>query len=164
MEKFWKAFFAAVGIGAIMSFVFYSLYKQWFTPPILERLSPHQAFVAMVIFLVLSVAALMAGVLAWMCQPILPPPGSVALPGEPTASREFFIGRWDVQPKAGETEGGSHMEYFEDGRFEGVVDQFAKSERRRTPAKGTWELLVVCKDKFYLTVNFEGREPWMGYF
>ncbi|MBC7367421.1 MAG: hypothetical protein H7343_11535 [Undibacterium sp.] len=53
MEKIWKAAFAVAGLGAIAFFVFYSLYRQWLTLPIFERLSQSQTFSVMVIFLVL---------------------------------------------------------------------------------------------------------------
>ena len=164
MEKIWKAAFAVAGIGAVAFFVFYSLYKQWLTLPIFERLSQQQTFAVMVIFLVLSFGSLIAGLVAWLRAPQTPPLAQAPVQPALEASREFFIGRWEVQQKIGAVEGGSYMDYFENGRFEGVMDQFLNGQGRRDPINGTWEIARLSKDKFCLTATFDGGGTWKGNF
>lgn len=57
-ERFWGAAIAVCGLGAIGAFVFWSLYKNWLSLPIFERMSQNQTFVIMIIFLVLTFLAL----------------------------------------------------------------------------------------------------------
>ncbi|MBC7367420.1 MAG: hypothetical protein H7343_11530 [Undibacterium sp.] len=69
-----------------------------------------------------------------------------------------------MQQKNGEIEGGSYMDYFDTGRFEGVVDQFFQGQGRRVKIRGTWEATRLAKDKFALAVNFDGGDVWQGNF
>ncbi|UXA53621.1 hypothetical protein M0D46_17035 [Xanthomonas prunicola] len=57
-DRFWKAAIAVCGLGAVGAFVFWSLYKNWLSLPIFERMSQDQTFVIMIIFLVLTFLAL----------------------------------------------------------------------------------------------------------
>ena len=68
MDKFWKAALTVAGIGAVAFFVFYSLYRQWLTLPIFPQLTQSQAFTVMLVFLVLTFLALIAGVVAWLMK------------------------------------------------------------------------------------------------
>jgi len=162
MENIWKAAFAVAGLGAIAFFVFYSLYKQWLTLAIFAKLSQAQTLAVMVIFLVLSFGSLMAGLAAWYHGHETPaPPASPAI----EASREFFIGRWEVQQKIGELEGGTYMDYLENGRFEGVDDEFIQGQGRRQKISGTWETARLATDKLSLTLNYDGTGvSWQGNF
>lgn len=63
MERFWKAALGVAGIGAIGFFVLFGLYQQWLALPIFARLSPTQTFVLMLVFLGLTFAALVAGLI-----------------------------------------------------------------------------------------------------
>jgi hypothetical protein len=56
------------------------------------------------------------------------------------------------------------MDYFENGRFEGVEDQFIQGQGRRQKISGTWEAARLATDKFSLSVNFEGAGAWQGNF
>ena len=64
MERFWRAALGVGGIAAIGAFVFWSLYKQWLSlPGIFAQLTSGQTFVLMLVFLVLTFAALIAAFL-----------------------------------------------------------------------------------------------------
>ena len=167
MEKFWKAFFALAGLCAVACIVFFALHRQWFALAIFGELSRSQTFWITVISLVLAFGFFLLGVVAWARSPfppILPPPFSVSEPGEPTATREFLIGRWDLQPKAGETESGAYMDYLENGRCEIFMGQFFRPDAPSPKLQGSWEIQVVSRDKLYLEVNFDNGQSWRGYF
>lgn len=68
MERFWKAALGIAGMGAVGFFTFYSLYKQWLSLPIFPTLTSEQAFILMLVFLVLTFLALIIGVFAWMAK------------------------------------------------------------------------------------------------
>jgi hypothetical protein len=161
MENIWKAAFAVAGVGAIAFFVFYSLYKQWLTLAVFAKLSQTQTFAVMVIFLVLTFGSLAAGLVAW--NRVHDGPAVAAAPAI-EASREFMIGRWEVQQKIGELEGGTYMDYLENGRVEGVEDEFVQGRGERHKVHGTWEATRIAKDKFSLTINLEGADAWQGNF
>ena len=166
MEKFWKAFFALAGLCAVACIVFFAIHRQWFALTIFGELTPSQTFWIAVISLVLSFGLFLVGVVAWARSPfppIPPPPFSVSEPGEPTASREFLIGRWEAPPKAGEMDGGSYMEYFENGRCEIFMTPFFKSDGPRTKVQGTWETIVVSRDKLHVAVKSDGGETVIRY-
>lgn len=54
LEKFWEVAVGIAGIGAISSFVLWSLYKHWLTVPALSRLTKDQIFKLFRLFLVLT--------------------------------------------------------------------------------------------------------------
>ena len=54
METFWEAALSVAGIGAIASFVFWSLYKHWLSVPALEKLDSNQLYGLFKLFLVLT--------------------------------------------------------------------------------------------------------------
>ncbi len=60
MDRLWKAAFAVGGVAAIGAFVFWSLYRQWLSLVIFERLSQRQTFVVMLVFLSLTFLALVS--------------------------------------------------------------------------------------------------------
>lgn len=57
-DRFWRTAIAVCGLGAVGAFVFWSLYKNWLSLPIFERLSQDQTFIIMITFLVLTFSAL----------------------------------------------------------------------------------------------------------
>lgn len=66
MNNFWKGALGVAGIGAIAFFTFLSLYKQWLTLKIFANLTSDQTFILMLVFLLLTFFALIAGVVAWL--------------------------------------------------------------------------------------------------
>lgn len=44
MRDFWEIAFTVAGLGAVVSFVLWSLYKQWLSLPIFQRMTKKQQF------------------------------------------------------------------------------------------------------------------------
>lgn len=77
----------------------------------------------------------------------------------PEATREFAIGRWQVEQKVGDMEGGSFIDYNEDGSFSGKLQQFYQGQGQRVPVHGQWYLTKLSKDQFRVTWKFDdGRQ------
>jgi len=53
-QEFWKAAVAVAAIGAVGSFVIWSLYKQWLKLPIFSRLSPRHQYSLLRLFLIFT--------------------------------------------------------------------------------------------------------------
>ena len=54
----------------------------------------------------------------------------------PEATRQFAVGRWQVEQKIAGIEGGSFVDYFEDGSFSGRQEAFIKWARAACASKG----------------------------
>ena len=90
MEKFWKAAIGVAGLGAIGSFVFWSLYTNWLSIGIFSQLTAEQTFVLMIIFLLLTFAALIAALVTYL--------KSQAAPSARTNAVAFSIpGGWTLR-------------------------------------------------------------------
>jgi hypothetical protein len=68
MDRFWKAALGVAGIGAVAFLTLLSLYQKWLTLPIFSQVDSNQTFVLMLVFLVLTFSALIAGLVAWRMQ------------------------------------------------------------------------------------------------
>jgi len=66
MRGFWPAALTVGGLGAVGAFVFWSLYKNWLSLPIFERLTSDQTFYLMVGFLILTFASLVSILFAYV--------------------------------------------------------------------------------------------------
>jgi len=71
----------------------------------------------------------------------------------PAASREFFLGKWQVEQAHSEMEGATFMEYFEDGTFSGKVHQFTKDGGSRFPISGSWKFIRINNDQFRVALS-----------
>jgi hypothetical protein len=81
------------------------------------------------------------------------------------ASREFFVGRWQVEQADGDREGGTFTDYFDDGSFSGKGEVFLNGQGTREKIAGKWDFAKLAKDQFTLTLNFEdGRPQWKSKF
>lgn len=60
-------------------------------------------------------------------------------PATPEASRDFITGRWQVEQAVADLEGGSFVDYGEDGRFTGKLDFFQNGNGVRQSVNGTWQ-------------------------
>lgn len=87
-----------------------------------------------------------------------PPAVSAAQPQSVEATRDFFLGRWQVEQITSEMEGASFMEYFADGTFSGKLHQFTKDGGSRVPISGSWKFTSLSKDQFRLTVNYSSGD------
>jgi hypothetical protein len=84
--------------------------------------------------------------------------------GTPEASREFVVGRWQVEQTLGDAEGGTFVDYASDGRFTGKLETFVNGAGRREPVSGTWDLDKLAKDQFKLQLKFATGTQWSGTF
>jgi hypothetical protein len=85
MNKFWNAAVAVCGFSAVAAFVFWSLYNQWLSLPIFEKLNQQQTFVIMLVFLCLTFAALTLMLVVYLKQP------QTALHAEDNSLRARFL-------------------------------------------------------------------------
>jgi len=86
-------------------------------------------------------------------------------PGQaPEATREFVIGRWQVEQKIAGMEGGSFVDYLEDGSFSGRQEAFINGQGGRVPVSGMWDFTKLSKDRFRLSLNFSNGAGWLGTF
>ena len=68
MQSFWKAAVAACGLGALATFLFWSLYARWLTLPVLAKLTKRQLFRLFLVFLIATFlfASLALGTYGWL--------------------------------------------------------------------------------------------------
>ncbi len=82
----------------------------------------------------------------------------------PEASREFGVGIVQIGQKIGGVEGGSFVNYAEDGRFSGRQETFVDGQGQRIPVSGTWTFSKIAKDQFRLQLSFDNGARWQGTF
>lgn len=85
-------------------------------------------------------------------------------PAAPEASRKFVVGRWQVEQAIAGAEGGSFVDYDENGRFSGKQETFVNGQGIRRPVSGTWQFAQSGKDQFQLNLTFDSGEQWTGMF
>ena len=90
-----------------------------------------------------------------------PAPAADAIP---EASRDFLVGRWQVEQKIAGLEGGSYIDYAEDGRFSGRQEAFVNGQGERVNVSGTWEVSKLGRDQFRLELEFDTGGQWQGAF
>jgi hypothetical protein len=85
-------------------------------------------------------------------------------PAEPEASRDFIIGRWQVEQAVAGLEGGSFVDYSEDGRFTGKQETFMNGNGVRQSVSGMWQFEKLGKDQFRLAWMFDNGQQWKSTF
>jgi hypothetical protein len=78
----------------------------------------------------------------------------------PVASRNFMLGKWEVEQPAGDTS----ITYYKDGTLMGSETAFAGNLGDREPSSGTWSFKKLSDDTFRLSVLLNGKPPWEGTF
>ena len=73
----------------------------------------------------------------------------------PEITRDFIIGRWQVEQKVGDLEGGSFIDYHQDGSFSGVEQQFFQGQGLRQQIYGQWDFVKLNKEEFRLILLYE---------
>ena len=89
---------------------------------------------------------------------------------KPDASREFMIGRWQVEQVIGvvnngtivATNGGSDMIYQADGKF--IGSQFINDPEQKMLQSGRWDHAKLSQDTFRLKIHFDNQNLWQGVF
>lgn len=97
-----------------------------------------------------------------------PQPIQVVPPAQDTddaeVSRDFIIGRWQVEQAAGQLSGGTLIDYQEDGTFSGWITQFVNGMGQKQPVEGRWDYQRLAKDRFRLYLQYPTGETWQGTF
>jgi hypothetical protein len=96
-----------------------------------------------------------------------PQPSEVATPApdadqetdQNEVSREFLVGRWQVEQAVGQFSGGAIIIYAEDGTFSGWTTQFVNGMGYRMPVEGRWDYGRLSKDRFRLYLEFSSGQP-----
>lgn len=82
----------------------------------------------------------------------------------PEASHAFVVGRWQAEQKVAGMEGGSYIDYAQDGRFTGRQEAFVNGMGQRVPVSGSWDIEKLASDEFRLLLFFDSGEQWQGQF
>lgn len=72
--------------------------------------------------------------------------------GRVVSSREFMLGRWQVEQAAGQMSAGTVIDYQANGRFSGWATQFVGGSGRKMPLTGQWFFDKLSKDTFRLKI------------
>jgi hypothetical protein len=101
-------------------------------------------------------------------DPAQPPPGNTVVtpvaPVAPEVSRDFFVGRWQVDQSYGEVSGGAVIDYQADGSLSGSMTQFVGGVGQRVQIGGEWDFQKLSADTFRLDVQLYGQPRWAGTF
>lgn len=82
----------------------------------------------------------------------------------PEATRLFVSGRWQVEQKIAGIEGGSFIDYLEDGSFSGRQEAFIGGQGGRVQVSGSWDFTKLARDQFRMTLSFDNGTQWQGTF
>ena len=82
----------------------------------------------------------------------------------PEVTRDYLVGRWQVEQKVGGLEGGSYVDYLDDGSFSGRQEVFVDGQGERVNVSGTWAFSKLDRDQFRLELNLDSGEHWRGVF
>jgi hypothetical protein len=88
-------------------------------------------------------------------QPARPDaPPSPRPAAEPVAelSRDFVLGRWQVEQSSGPFSAGTVIDYRDDGTFSGSVTQFVNGMGQKVPVEGEWSFEKLSSNTFRLKV------------
>jgi hypothetical protein len=116
---------------------------------------------------------LIGGTVPWWWDKIFPPgptpPPTIIVdpsPSSPLAlvSRNFFIGRWQVQQAFGQISGQTVIDYFNDGSFESEETQFINGQGQKVKSMGRWEFNELSAQSFSLRLEFNDGRQWQGKF
>ncbi len=80
------------------------------------------------------------------------------------ASRDFFLGRWRVDQEIGPLSGDTQVDYFENGRFEGVEKDVWGSQGQRISSSGAWDFENLSNQVFRVMLRFDNGMEWTGKF
>ena len=124
------------------------------------RNAPVRAKIVVFGFLMMGVAGFGYAILNQ--QP--PGPPSANTNTTPEATRAYVIGRWQVEQRVGGLEGGSYIDYRDDGSFSGRQETFINGQGARVKVNGDWEFVKLDRDQFRLELEFDTGEQWQGVF
>ena len=82
----------------------------------------------------------------------------------PVASRDFMLGKWEVDQPNGTDTSGTTITYDRDGTLSGWAMLFVNGVGRREPWSGTWSFTRLSDDTFRLSAVIGGRPPILATF
>ena len=86
------------------------------------------------------------------------------IPAPPEASRNYMLGRWQVEQAFDQVSGGTVIDYQADGTLIGTMTQFVGGSGQKQHTRGRWEFKRLSKDKFQLAIQLENQSTWLGTF
>lgn len=92
-----------------------------------------------------------------------PPPGPGGRSSD-EATRDFIVGRWQVEQAAGQVSGGTLMDYQADGTVTGSETQFSNGFGQKIPIAGRWSFEARSVNTFRLSLELQNQPPWRGTF
>ena len=112
------------------------------------------------------------GVIGSKNKPPDNPPSVSSTPAEsqlnntnkPMASRDFIIGRWQVELDSGEVSAGTVTNYHADGTFTGLATNFVGGSGEKQRTSGRWKFEKLSSDTFRLTLWHDDESTWLGTF
>ncbi len=82
----------------------------------------------------------------------------------PEVTRQFVIGRWLVEQKIAGIEGGSFIDYLDNGNFSGRQETFMDGRGERLHVSGEWNFTKLAKDQFRMILKFDDGHQWQSTF
>jgi hypothetical protein len=82
----------------------------------------------------------------------------------PEASRDFMVGRWQVDQTYGETSIRTLVNYEDDGTYHGSTTTSVGGKGESVPWTGNWTLDKLSKDTFRLKLLVKNKVAWEGTF
>jgi hypothetical protein len=79
-------------------------------------------------------------------------------------SRDFIIGRWEVEQTNGDVSAGTTIDYDDDGTFTGRMTRFVGGQGERVQTAGQWRFQKLSKDTFRLKVRMDDGSTVTGTF
>jgi hypothetical protein len=93
------------------------------------------------------------------------PNNSFSTPSSTTVNLpDFFVGKWYVRQDSTQVSGETVYNYFDNGRFEGIVTQFIGGHTQKTRVTGVWALDKLTDRIFDLRLFFDNKSQWQGRF
>jgi len=109
----------------------------------------------------------------WLHRPAPKPDPAPAPQPQPAvqdieASREFFIGHWQVNQEIssenGMVTGTVTTNYYENGRFEGYELDVVGNQGQKVPQSGNWQVEILSRQNFRLSLRYDNGFSWTGTF
>lgn len=79
-------------------------------------------------------------------------------------SSDYFLGQWRVDQIIGPLSGDNVMDYYSNGRFEGVELDVSGGQGQRIQTSGTWEFESLSTQVFRLILRYDNGVVWASKF
>jgi hypothetical protein len=83
-------------------------------------------------------------------------------PAAPEASRDYIIGRWQLEQAGDGGNSRTLVDFDEDGRFTGKQEVFTDGKGANRPISGVWQFEKLGKDQFRLGMTYDNGQQWNG--